>query len=53
MMAPMLQIGPGVPPLNVEGLTADSRQVGHNYLFAALPGTSADGRAPRRIASSI
>lgn len=44
-MAAMLHIGPGVPPLDVEGLTADSREVGHNYLFAALPGVTVDGRA--------
>ena len=31
--------------LGVRGITADSREVGEGYLFAALPGTRADGRA--------
>jgi len=58
MMPAKLHIGPGVPPLNVEGLTSDSRQVGHNFLFAALPGSALDGRAYideaiRRGASAI
>ena len=29
----------------VDGLTADSRKVGKNFLFAALPGVKADGTA--------
>jgi len=29
----------------IEGLTADSRKVGRGFLFAAIPGTSEDGRA--------
>jgi len=29
----------------IEGLTADSRKVGRGFLFAAIPGTRADGRA--------
>ena len=45
MMPAKLHIEPGAPPLNVEGLTSDSRQVGHDFLFAALPGSAADGRA--------
>lgn len=31
--------------IDIEGLTADSRQVRPGYLFAALPGAKADGRA--------
>jgi UDP-N-acetylmuramoyl-L-alanyl-D-glutamate--2,6-diaminopimelate ligase len=31
--------------LQVAGITADSRRVAHGYLFAALPGSHADGRA--------
>ncbi len=30
--------------VEISGLTADSRQVGAGYLFAALPGSRADGR---------
>lgn len=37
-----------LPPLShnfaIEGITLDSRKVGKNYLFAALPGTQHDGR---------
>lgn len=28
----------------IKGLSADSREIGHNYLFAALPGVRFDGR---------
>lgn len=35
----------GADDLTVTGLTADSRAVEPGYLFAALPGTRADGRA--------
>src|SRR5262245_54951889 len=31
------------PP--IAGVTADSRKVGQGFLFAALPGSNADGRA--------
>ena len=31
--------------IDIDGLTADSRIVGANFLFAALPGAKADGRA--------
>jgi len=31
--------------LEIAGITADSRQVGPGYLFAALPGSRSDGRA--------
>ncbi len=31
--------------LNIAGITADSRRVAPGYLFAALPGSRADGRA--------
>ncbi|KZD07016.1 UDP-N-acetylmuramoyl-L-alanyl-D-glutamate--2,6-diaminopimelate ligase [Oceanibaculum pacificum] len=31
--------------IDIEGLTADSRQVRPGYLFAALPGSRADGRS--------
>ncbi|MGY8963408.1 MAG: Mur ligase domain-containing protein, partial [Rhodospirillales bacterium] len=31
--------------LNITGLTADSQSVEPGFLFAALPGTKADGRA--------
>ena len=30
---------------DIDGLTADSRKVGKNFLFAALPGVKADGTA--------
>jgi UDP-N-acetylmuramoyl-L-alanyl-D-glutamate--2,6-diaminopimelate ligase len=36
---------PGLPPIQVSGLTADSRQVTPGCLFAALPGARSDGRA--------
>ena len=39
----LLRAHPGLPPL--KGLTADSRAVGPGFLFAALPGAKADGRA--------
>ena len=41
------QLGRGPAPKDVEitGLTADSRQARAGYLFAALPGVKADGRA--------
>ena len=31
--------------LSLRGVTADSREVAEGYLFAALPGARADGRA--------
>ena len=34
----------GLPPVQVTGLTADSRQVTPGCLFAALPGAKSDGR---------
>jgi UDP-N-acetylmuramoyl-L-alanyl-D-glutamate--2,6-diaminopimelate ligase len=40
-----------LPNLAITGLTADSRQVGPGYLFAALPGARADGR--RFIADAV
>jgi UDP-N-acetylmuramoyl-L-alanyl-D-glutamate--2,6-diaminopimelate ligase len=39
----LLRAHPGLPPFT--GLTADSRAVGPGFLFAALPGAKADGRA--------
>jgi UDP-N-acetylmuramoyl-L-alanyl-D-glutamate--2,6-diaminopimelate ligase len=36
---------PGLPPIQVTGMTADSRQVTPGCLFAALPGARSDGRA--------
>lgn len=36
---------PRLPAIAVAGLTADSREVGPGYVFAALPGARADGRA--------
>jgi UDP-N-acetylmuramoyl-L-alanyl-D-glutamate--2,6-diaminopimelate ligase len=39
----LLRAHPGLPPL--KGLTADSRAVGPGFLFVALPGAKADGRA--------
>lgn len=37
---------PDLPPgIEIAGLTCDSRKVEPNYLFAALPGSTADGRA--------
>src|SRR5215472_4425398 len=35
----------GAAPLEVAGITADSRRVLPGYVFAALPGRDADGRA--------
>ena len=35
----------GMDDMNITGLTCDSRQVEPGFLFAALPGTRADGRA--------
>ena len=34
-----------IEPIEIEGLSADSRQIAPGYLFAALPGSAADGRA--------
>jgi UDP-N-acetylmuramoyl-L-alanyl-D-glutamate--2,6-diaminopimelate ligase len=39
------QTWPDAATLDVRGITADSRQVADGYLFAALPGARADGRA--------
>src|SRR5580692_7546163 len=39
-----LRLPTGVGDPNVSGLTADSRAVQAGYLFAALPGTHADGK---------
>jgi UDP-N-acetylmuramoyl-L-alanyl-D-glutamate--2,6-diaminopimelate ligase len=39
----LLRAHPGLPPFT--GLTADSRAVRPGFLFAALPGAKADGRA--------
>ena len=36
---------PGAEGLDIAGITADSRRVAPGYLFAALPGVRADGRA--------
>jgi UDP-N-acetylmuramoyl-L-alanyl-D-glutamate--2,6-diaminopimelate ligase len=36
---------PGAPAVEVAGVTADSRKVKSGYLFAALQGVAADGRA--------
>ncbi len=41
LVAPQMINGPDV---EISGLTSDSRAVGEGYLFAALPGTQADGR---------
>ena len=38
------QAGTGRADLDISGVTADSRQVRAGYLFAALPGSRADGR---------
>ena len=37
-------VAPGVPPVAITGLTADSRAVTPGCLFAALPGMKVDGR---------
>ena len=42
---------PGLPPVSVTGLTADSRAVAPGFLFAALPGSRLDGR--RFIADAV
>ena len=41
----------GLPPIAITGITADSRAVMPGFLFAALPGTAADGR--RFIADAV
>jgi len=38
------QAGTGRADLDISGVTADSRQVQAGYLFAALPGSRADGK---------
>jgi len=40
-----MQPEPAYAEVEISGLTADSRQVAAGYLFAALPGSRADGRA--------
>jgi UDP-N-acetylmuramoyl-L-alanyl-D-glutamate--2,6-diaminopimelate ligase len=42
---------PMLPPVPITGITADSRRVVPGYLFAALPGSNADGR--RFIAAAV
>ena len=42
---------PGLPSVEITGLTADSRLVAPGFLFAALPGSRADGR--RFIADAV
>jgi UDP-N-acetylmuramoyl-L-alanyl-D-glutamate--2,6-diaminopimelate ligase len=42
---------PGLPSVQITGMTADSRLVAPGYLFAALPGAKADGR--RFIADAV
>ena len=45
-LAPHLRAGwESAAALDVVGITADSRQVRHGMIFAALPGTAQDGRA--------
>ena len=44
-------VAAGLPPIPITGLTADSRAVAPGFLFAALPGTSQDGR--RFIAEAV
>ncbi|WP_119459289.1 UDP-N-acetylmuramoyl-L-alanyl-D-glutamate--2,6-diaminopimelate ligase [Rhodospirillaceae bacterium SYSU D60014] len=41
---PAVQIATPAEQIDVQGLTADSRQVQPGWLFAALPGSRADGR---------
>jgi UDP-N-acetylmuramoyl-L-alanyl-D-glutamate--2,6-diaminopimelate ligase len=36
---------PRLPPVPITGMTSDSRKVANGFLFAALPGTHADGRS--------
>jgi UDP-N-acetylmuramoyl-L-alanyl-D-glutamate--2,6-diaminopimelate ligase len=36
---------PRLPPVPITGMTSDSRKVAAGFLFAALPGTQADGRS--------
>ncbi|HFQ15089.1 MAG TPA: UDP-N-acetylmuramoyl-L-alanyl-D-glutamate--2,6-diaminopimelate ligase, partial [Rhodobacteraceae bacterium] len=51
LLGPGEQIRTGRAQTEITGLTADSRQVGPGFLFAALPGTRHDGR--RYIAEAI
>jgi UDP-N-acetylmuramoyl-L-alanyl-D-glutamate--2,6-diaminopimelate ligase len=45
MMRAADMVAAGLPAVPVTGLTADSRAVAPGFLFAALPGTTGDGRA--------
>lgn len=49
----LTQLARRLPPLDIKGLTADSRAVKPGYLFAALPGTQVDGRTfiPKAVAA--
>ena len=40
----LVAVPPGAGALAIEGIALDSRQVRPGYLFAALPGTTGDGR---------
>jgi UDP-N-acetylmuramoyl-L-alanyl-D-glutamate--2,6-diaminopimelate ligase len=42
-LAELLGVNTPQPPVEIHGLTADSRAVRPGFLFAALPGTRADG----------
>jgi UDP-N-acetylmuramoyl-L-alanyl-D-glutamate--2,6-diaminopimelate ligase len=42
-LAADLTVPDGARPLDIRGITSDSRGVGDGFLFAALPGTTTDG----------
>ena len=43
LVGPQLSLPEGISDLDIKGLGADSREVAKGYLFAAFPGTQADG----------
>jgi len=43
LVGPQVSLPEGVSDLDIKGLGADSREVAKGYLFAAFPGTQADG----------
>jgi UDP-N-acetylmuramoyl-L-alanyl-D-glutamate--2,6-diaminopimelate ligase len=51
LIGPEAELPAGFSSLPIAGLTADSRQVGPGYLFAALPGVNTDGA--RFIADAV
>jgi len=44
VLRPAVSILPELDDVKIRGISADSRQVKHGYLFVAIPGTKFDGR---------